>query len=75
VVRLQCETQYWTHREAVKMSFRRTFDFLPCSGSCKTTSIVIEMMGPADLQRGQRGELITPSDRDIKHNIRRTAKL
>jgi hypothetical protein len=57
------------------MSFRKTCDFLPCFGLCKTASIVIEMMGPADLQRGQRGELNTPSDRDIKRNIRRTAKL
>jgi hypothetical protein len=55
-IRLRSETQYKTHHEAVKMSFRRGRDFMPFLGLCQFASISIQKMVLTDLERGQQGE-------------------
>jgi hypothetical protein len=50
------ETQYQTYYMALKMSFRRDGDLLPSSGLCQIASILIQKMGPTDLERGKQGE-------------------
>jgi hypothetical protein len=53
---LKQETQYQTYHGALKMSFRRDGDLLPSSGLCQIASILIQKMGPTDLERRKRGE-------------------
>jgi hypothetical protein len=50
------ETQYQTHHGALKMSFRQAGDLLQCLRPCQIASILIQKMGPTDLERGKQGE-------------------
>jgi hypothetical protein len=45
-VGLRRETQYKTHHGAVKMSFFRVGDFLPCSGLCQINSGYFDLRFP-----------------------------
>jgi hypothetical protein len=53
---LEQEKQYQTHHAALKMSFRRDGDLLPSSGLYLIASILIQKMGPTDLEGGQQGK-------------------
>jgi hypothetical protein len=57
------------------MSFRGTGDLLPCSELYQIVSIWIHKLGPAELERGQQGELNTLLGWNTKYKSKRTAGL